>query len=79
MRLRRLITDLMGRTIPEKVVRRLGSSPRGEIEYRGGRLFKIREWGILWTGLNGYERLYDDVGSRLILEYFRWFNNLKFN
>lgn len=69
MGLKRLITNLMGRTIPERIVKRLDNSRKTGIKYRGGRLSRRREGGILWTGC-GYERLYDKVGSRLILESF---------
>jgi len=68
MGLRRLISDLRGKTIPQRIINKLNSS--NELRYRGGRLSRRKEGGILWSASMGYERLYDSHG-RILAEYFR--------
>lgn len=70
MGLIRLISDLNMKSISKRAINRLNNSKENEINYRGGKLMKREEGGILLEFPSGYQRIYNKEGTKCIIECF---------
>jgi hypothetical protein len=72
MNLKRIVTDFMGKTIPQKVIGRLDNSQEDFINYRGTKLIKISSGGaVIMEFPSGYQRFYTHDGSTIFMEFYQ--------
>jgi hypothetical protein len=70
MGLRRIINNLTGKSLSEKVIEKLDSSRGKSMEYKGGILKRDSENKIIHLMPPGYQKIYSSEGRMHSFGYF---------